>query len=314
MFMNTGQFGQLVKALRKEHTDKIKGKTWLQRDLFNEVKKYDKEERDQDIIGRIERGDNVKLSEGFLRALANALKLTSGERKEFFLAASGIVITHMVRHNYAPEEVLRGLLDRVRAVNLPAYIIDSYCDIVAANRATLELLDLDAAGLNLGQMINQPFGLNMLQFVFSKKAVAFYRPQMAGNHWNNYIYQNMMIFRTLSLRYRYTNYFRELWVTLMGYKEFENAWPAAYYQQEDHYLDNEHIHFNSVRWGKLLIYFSTSFTALTHAGELHFNIYVPSNQTTQEAFVKIINESAPNEWSQPRAWPGPEKYSQIITK
>ena len=42
-----------------------------------------------------------------------------------------------------PEQVLSELIDRMRHTCLPSLIIDSYCDLVVYNHATLDVLSLD---------------------------------------------------------------------------------------------------------------------------------------------------------------------------
>lgn len=279
--MNRKDFGKLIRALRREHRNEDY-RVWTQDKLAH------KAGLSKRTIERLETGTLVKLDSKLLLNLAEALELTSGERREFFLAASGVEHYQMAKRDVVPEDVLAEVIDRAQETYLPAYIIDSYCNVIASNSATLHLLDLEAAGLTINQMIHKPFGLNMLQFVFSPTAVSFYRKLM-GRYWHNYAYQNMMIFRTLSLQYRSTTYFRNLLAQLMQYKYFKRYWRELYWEEQDHLFDNEHIRLNSRRWGSL-VYFSTSYIALTTSVNLYFCVYVPITSNTAECFNELLKQ------------------------
>lgn len=280
--MNRKEFGQLVKALRKEHRD-AEGGFWTQETLAHRANLSPR------TIGRIENGTLRKFDKEVLLKLADALLLTSSERQEFFRASAGIDNKLMVRRSNKPEIVFTQLMKRVGGVALPAFVIDSYCDLIAANAAATALLDINAAGLGLPEMQKRPFGLNMLQFVFSNEAVSFYRERM-NEYWPNYAYQNMMVFRTLSFKYRSSNYFQGLLEELLQFPYFRRYWQEVYCQERDHILDNEHIHFNHRLWGPMN-FFSTSLTALSSAGELYFWTYVPATQRTTEIFVRIMEQN-----------------------
>ena len=279
--MKRSDFGMLVKALRQEHWD-ANDRRWTQETLA------EKAGVSKRVIERIEEGSRKKLDSGTLLRLANALQLTSGERREFFLAASGVEQELFARPDKDPQEILFHLINR-HDVYLPAYIIDSYCDVLAANAAILRLLDLEAAGLPVREMVQKPFGMNMLQYVFSPKAVNFYRGLM-GEHWDDYAYQNMMIFRTLSLHHRSSTYFEELLEALKKYPLFRRYWREVYWKEDDHLSDNEHIWVDTQEWGPLL-YFSASYTVMTRAGRLHFCTYVPATADTASVFAQIVEES-----------------------
>lgn len=128
--MNRVEFGQLVAALRKEHLDED-GNRWTQDKLGRETG------LGEVAIGKIERGERANFDEGTLLKLADALQLTSMERKEFFLAASGIDSKHIARESAKPRATLDDLLQTMEGLQLPAFIDDSYSDVVAANSAII---------------------------------------------------------------------------------------------------------------------------------------------------------------------------------
>jgi hypothetical protein len=298
--MNLDDFGKLVASLRKEHEDE-EDIPWTQGKLAEEANlAAGAEIFSADIISSIERGKR-SLDEETLLALATALQLTSGERKEFFLAASGIDNERIARQDNDPEEVLTNLLSTIRQAYLPAYVIDSYCDVVGVNSAILRILDLEAAGLDRTALAARPFGSNVLQYVYLDEAVEHFS-QLMGRDWSSYANHHMLLFRTLSLRYRSTDYFQGLLKELKKSRLFKRYWREVYFTEQDHFIDNEHIHLNSPKWGPL-VWFSTSLTALTTAGELYFCVYVPSTADTARVFSEIVQEPGASDTYRVGSWP-----------
>ena len=298
--MNRADFGKLMASLRREHEDEY-DRPWSQEKLAQEANAaLEAELFSERIVGNIERGER-SLDSQTLLALASALQLTSGERKEFFLAASGIDSDKIPRQQNDPNEVLSQLVDRIKQVYLPAYVIDSYCDVVAANMAIMKLLDFESAGLSPVDLAARSFGANVLEYVFLDEAVRYFS-RLMGEDWADYAYHHMMLFRTFSLRYRSTEYFQELLRHLKKYREFRRYWRGVYFEEKDHFVDNEHIHMNSPKWGPL-VWVSTSLTALTTAGELHFCVYVPANRETANAFAHLVDEAGVASVFRVGSWP-----------
>jgi transcriptional regulator with XRE-family HTH domain len=115
--MNRSEFGRLVSALRKEHIDEEMN-FWTQKKLGEETGLGEL------IIGKIERGQRANLDGDTLLRLANALRLTSGERREFFLAASGISEEKIPRQHSDPRSTLDELIQMMRQIQSPAFIMD----------------------------------------------------------------------------------------------------------------------------------------------------------------------------------------------
>ena len=104
--MNRVEFGRLIASLRREHEDE-NDRPWNQERLAREANAVvGAEVLSKYIVSNIERGNRI-LDEETLLALAAALRLTSGERKEFFLAASGVDNERIALQRDEPEEVKR---------------------------------------------------------------------------------------------------------------------------------------------------------------------------------------------------------------
>jgi hypothetical protein len=93
----------------------------------------------------------------------------------------------------------------------------------------------------------------------------------------------MMLFRTLSLRYRATEYFQQLLRELKQHRRFRQYWQGVHFQERDHFVDSRLMHYLS-RQGSRLAYFYSYLTALTTAGELYLCTYVAASPETAEAF------------------------------
>ncbi len=170
----------------------------------------------------------------------------------------------------------------------------------------MDLLDLKSAGLDPANMAAKPYGFNMLQYVFSDEAVSHFQDLMGQNGWREYASQNVMIFRTLTLRYRTTKYFKELFRELNRYKDFEHYWSKAQFWEKDHFVDNEEICLKSPERGHL-VFFSTSVTALTTLGDLYFCVYVPATPHTVHTFSQMVKRCSTDmiplaSWPKKKTW------------
>src|SRR5581483_93373 len=84
-------------------------------------------EVEEPVISKLERGVKKHFEPDLLFRLANVLQLTTLERREFFLAASG----------FDAQKILKKMLDLMGQVRLPAFVIDVYGDVIAANNCIL---------------------------------------------------------------------------------------------------------------------------------------------------------------------------------
>src|ERR1051326_390338 len=124
--MNRREFGQLLSALRSDLD-------WTQFQLAEIA------DIDEAVISQIERGVKKFFEPELLFSLANALQLTTLERREFFLAASGVEQRQMVRQpskgtmtdTSHPSKILKDLLKTLEALQAPAFLNDVYGDGIA---------------------------------------------------------------------------------------------------------------------------------------------------------------------------------------
>ena len=288
--MNLVDFGKLVSSLRKEHEDD-EGAPWTQKKLSQECSlAAGSSIFNEDIISSIERGKR-SLDRQTLLPMATALQLTSNERKEFFLAASGIDITEIARQDIPPKQIFAQVIDRIREFYVPAALIDSYGNVLAVNYLLLELLEFQSAyGITPGIRYEQPYGYNLVRFVFSDDGSRHFQKLM-GDSFPDFAYTVVNIFRTFSLAYRSTEYFQDLLNELRKSRLFRRYWSEIYFRENDRQFNSSDIRVTSSKWGAMSM-FITIRTAFTISGDLHLAVFVPADQRASKACEKILSQIA----------------------
>lgn len=210
--MNRIEFGQLVTALRKEQRDENYN-VWTQKTLG------EKTGLGELVVGKIERGQRAILDENVLLCLANALQLTSLERKEFFFSALDIDSDQIAFKGSDSETILNNLIEKMAEIQLPAYITDPFGDVVAANALIIGLLEISSDYIDSGYIL--PAGFNHMRVGFSPES-GF--SKLLGPQWHSAAIQIMQLFRGCSLRYRSSPYFAHTFSALRKYPLFGQYW------------------------------------------------------------------------------------------
>lgn len=305
--MNQLDFGKLVASLRKEHEDE-NGAPWTQEKLSQEANTAAGTSIfSEDIISSIERGKR-NLEREYLLALAKALQLTSHERKEFFLAASGIGTPEIARQENNPEEVYTQIIESIKELYVPAAVFDSYCNVLAINNVLLELLDFQSAyAIVPGTRYDQPHGYNLLRFIFSDEGSEHFLKLM-DEGFSDFAYTAVRMFRTVSLAYRSTNYFHDLLYELRKSRLFKQYWSEIYFREKDYRFNSITINVNSSKLGRLSV-FATTRSAFTTDGELHLAVFAPADMHTANTFVRVLHQNSSLTIFNLTPWPNPELHS-----
>ncbi|MCB0176004.1 MAG: helix-turn-helix domain-containing protein, partial [Anaerolineae bacterium] len=205
--MNRKAFGKLIAALRKEHFDQEDNRL-TQAMLAERAQKLDPlSPLNEIIIGKIERGERAILDDQTLLSLADTLELSMGERREFYLAATGLDDEQIHATKKTAEEILATVIQMLTDIQLPALLLDPYLDVIAINDILLNLYQ--TSQIDLYSRMDQPAGFNLLGFIFS----ADFEPQrqlLGQQQWRNFAVGNVIYFRRTTLRYRTTKYFTAL--------------------------------------------------------------------------------------------------------
>lgn len=283
--MNRKDFGQLLATLREDLD-------WTQFQLAEYA------EVDGAVISQIERGVKKFFEPELLFCLANALQLTTLERREFFLAASGLDQKQIVRQPsmatatdvFNIRKILDKLIELTGQVRLPAFLADVYGDVIAANQIILSFFKIPPHILETAP--NMPGGYNTARVNFGKESVI--RDRISDN-WDGYALNSMRSFRERSLRYRAQPYFKYLMKSFRNqveYPLFERYWKMVSSIEQDKEVDTDYFTFQHDEFGKVK-YAASSTITITSFGELFLVQYLPLDEQTSQTFEKIAKEVGP---------------------
>ena len=274
--MNNNDFGLLLQTLRKNSIDE-KGNRWT-RDSLSEAIHLTRSQ-----LGRLERGDRKYLDRQMLQLLADAFKLTNLEKREFLQAAAGISDDQLYGHKQ-PENQLDQLLSLMNNLQVPAFILDVYADLVAVNSSILALYQVTPDLVAYANKI--PAGMNFVNFVYSEELGL---RSLLNSGWREVADMAMLFFRRSTLRYRHTLYFSYLFKALLKEEHFDIDWYTS--QRLDNHYDvtYEQLNYLHPRYGSLN-YVATETVIKTANGELFLIIYNPTNEETVKVFSDLHHE------------------------
>jgi len=276
-YMNLSNFGKLVKALRHSSIDD-NGNKWTRDTLSNAI------HLTANQLGRLERGDRKYLDTQTLQLLAECLKLTNLEQREFLSAAVGIDDSALFGIE-KPEQKFNKIVTLVESLQVPAFILDVYIDIVASNAGALNLFQI--APEIIEHMSYIPAGHNMLNFIYSSE-LGF--REIVGSQWREAADTAILMFRRSALRYKHTKYFQFLLKELLKEKQFDIDWYANHRHTGHYDITFEQFNYEHPIHGQLK-YISTETLIHTGKGDLYLIIYNPTDQVTVEVFAEITNNA-----------------------
>jgi len=281
--MNRKEFGQLLATLRQ-------GLDWTQFEFAEYA------EVDEAVVSQIERGVKKHFEPELLFSLANALQLTTLERREFLLAASGLDQKQIVRQPSAGmstdvfnvRRALEKMIELTGLVRLPAFLCDVYGDVIAANHVILSFFKLPSEYVEQAGQI--PGGYNTARFNFGKDLVA--RKYVTDN-WDQYALNSMRSFRENSLRYRAQPYFKYLMKVFRNRNEyplFERYWKMVSSVEQDREASIDHFLYHHDEFGEIK-YISSSTVSITSFGELFLIQYLPLDGVTSQVFEQLAQQA-----------------------
>ena len=280
--MNRQEFGELVATLRQDMD-------WTQSNLAEFANLEDA------VISQIERGVKKHFEPELLFRLANLFQLTTLERREFFLAASGLDQKEIVRQVSASTNtdvfnarlVLNKMIERTGQVRLPAFLCDVYSDVIATNQMVLSFFKVPPSFVEEAGRI--PGGYNTTRFNFGKELVA--RSHVLDN-WDQYALNSMRAFRENSLRYRAKPYFKYLMKTFRNpheYPLFDRYWKLVSTVEQDKEANTDYFSFHHDEFGNIK-YITSSTTSFTSFGELFLVQYLPLDAHTSHVFEELTKQ------------------------
>jgi transcriptional regulator with XRE-family HTH domain len=281
--MNRKEFGQLLATLRQDLD-------WTQFELAEYA------EVDEAIISQIERGVKKHFEPNLLFCLANALQLTTLERREFLLAASGLDQKQIVRQPSAGmstdvfnvRRVLDKMIELTGLVCLPAFLCDVYGDVIAANNIILSFFKVPPEYVEKASQI--PGGYNTARFNFGRDLAA--RSHVTDN-WDQFALNSMRAFRENSLRYRaqpYFKYLMKIFRNPIEYPLFDRYWKMVSSIEQDREANTDHFSYYHDEFGEIK-YISSSTVSITSFGELFLLQYLPLDGNTSQIFEQLAQQA-----------------------
>ena len=281
--MNRKEFSQLLATLRQD----------LDYTQF-ELSEY--ADVDEAVISQMERGVKKHFEPDLLFRLANACQLTTLERREFLLAASGLDQKQIVRQPSAGmstdvfnvRKVLEKMIELTGEVRLPAFLGDVYGDVIAANNIILSFFKVPSEYVEVAGQL--PDGYSTVRFNFGKDLVA--RSHVVDN-WDGYALTAMRTFRESSLRYRTQPYFRYLMKLFRNRNEyplFERYWKMVSSVEQDKEISTDYFAFQHDEFGPIR-YISSSTISITSFGELFLIQYLPLDEATSQIFGQLAQQT-----------------------
>ena len=280
--MKREDFGELVAALRQDLG-------WTQAELAESA------DIDDAVVSQMERGVKKYFEPHLLFQLANAFQLTTVERREFLLAASGLDQKEMVRQPsiatltdvFNVRKTLEKMIELTGQVRLPAFLWDVYGDIVAANHILLSFFRVPPEFVEKGGKM--PGGFNACRFSFGKDLVARH---LIIDNWEQFALNSMRAFRENSLRYRAQPYFKYLMRMFRDQNEyplFGRYWKMVSSIEQDREVNTDNYAFHHVEFGDIK-YVTSSVVSITSFGELILVEYLPLDKNTSQIFEQLAQE------------------------
>jgi len=279
--MDKKEFGKLIAALRQDME-------WTQFNLSEYA------DVDLAVISQIERGVKKHIEPEMLVKLANTFQLTTLERREFFFAATGINSSQLVRQPSAGVETDamdadKSLMKMVRIVEqlrVPAFLVDVYSDVLAANLLATAFFMVPSPMLETAP--NMPGGYNAIRIMFSKDLAT--RSHIDEN-WDEYALNSMRSFREISLRYRAKPYFQYLIKAFRNpteYPLFNRYWKLVSSVEKDRQANVDIFTYRHTEYGRLH-YSTATAVSLTPYGELYLDQYLPLDDHTSQVFDHFLS-------------------------
>jgi len=291
--MNRKDFGQLIASLRLDMG-------------LTQAQLAEQAELETATLSNIERGAKSHLEPETLFRLANVLHLTSLERREFFLGACGLEQEQIVRQPgpksktsvFDARKILKNLLQLMGQIYLPVHLGDCYGDIIAVNRATLDVFQLDDNALKA--MTSFQGGFNNLHYMYG----TLQGQQAFGNEYSQSALDAILAFREGSLRYRSRPRYQALMKEFNNpahYPLFDRYWRRASTLDEDKETGGTPIQSQHPKYGALSLMISSTVT-ITPYGELFLSYFLPMNAETAASLIRAVAENG-QEVIQLLSWP-----------
>lgn len=281
--MNRREFGQLLSSLRQEMD-------------FTQFQLAEYADVDEAVISQLERGVKKFLEPELIFRLMNTLQLTTIERREFILAASGLDESQTVRQPSAAArtdtfdaiKTVERMAKLIGEIIVPAYLCDDYGDVIAANNIILAFYRVPASTLENAPDI--PGGFNVIHLNFGRDLVG--RNHVLDN-WDAYATNAMRAFRENSFHVRHKPYFKYLMNAFRNpaeYPFFDRYWKMVSSTENDKELNMDYFSYQHPEFGNLK-YITAETVSTTSFGKLHLIQATPLDESTGQVFDQLLKSA-----------------------
>lgn len=269
--MNRLGFGKLVVRLRKEIH------------INNQELLAKKIAISRSTLAKIEGGKRGKIDSDTVLALANGLKLTGLERKEFFVAAS-LISNNRIAETGNFSQYYEEILETLGQILLPSFVINPYADLLAANRAFFRFFDMDQNILASTSPSLIKHSLIRVFFLSNMKE------RMGENEFEIFLNKFIYSYKAISLRYRADKEFIDKFNAILKiYPEFEEAWTRVVGTTFKQKFDNVSFSY-ATNLNKKISIVTTSITSITPQGELILYSFAPTSNEAESYIRKIFKD------------------------
>ncbi|MCO5183289.1 MAG: helix-turn-helix domain-containing protein [Anaerolineae bacterium] len=272
--MDRKTFGQLVAALRCAQFDLVDRKRWTQCHLATRANLSPR------TIGEIERGDKTIIDAEILVRLADALRLNSTERSQFFALAIPTTKRDVWGDGESVDVPWQIGLRLIEQVQTPAVLHGPVYELLAVNKAWLRLHRLSR--LDVVQLNAAGRYPNLLALVFNT-ASPF--KAIFAQQWAQLARQSVEALRVYSFPYRHTAYWRELLAVLTAFPDFARYWQEAL--QRDEPLPFKVFDYHHPEHGRLHYIVQTAVVD-TVAGHLYLSTLSALSEKTQRILQQLV--------------------------
>lgn len=284
------KFGRLLADLRQEMFDPVTGSRWSQKKLAQVAGLSPR------IIATLEQGAKTKLETDMLWRIAQALRLNTLERREFFLLATAPEETDFDTNEL--RETWKGLLALMGTLCLPALLHDDFFDVLAVNALSVAFNVGAAQSVGITEPFPPPHEHNLLRMLFAPDSLQ--RRRLAPL-WAVMARTCVQLFHCYTLRHRSSPYFQELLKELRGYREFRVFWEeitegGPHEIATHHPFRIHHPEAGITEWCNSII------TTATSLGDLHLSIVLPCNREAFEALSAGL-KAVPRQVYALKEWP-----------
>lgn len=274
--MGKPDFGVILSSLRSELYNEFDSKL-TQVDLANLIN------APLITIQTIEQGRKTSIKSQMVRDLANALKVPSYARTNFYLSALGLDQQDLVREKLDIDEILLLVQESLVTFQSPSVLANAFGDIIAGNPLFFKLLNLDPDELKAGPYIKR----NLNYIFFSPESESLQK--IMGDSFITFAQRRIMLLKSETLLYRNHWYYRKLIPHLNRFPLFKKFWQTSIFHDEDSYFLTNPITLRGPGLGKLA-FLSIPFPFHTPDIMLRGFVYQPQDKFTAITCANLSEE------------------------